>query len=204
MRTSPLAVACVAFAASVASVASVSCGSAGGQPPASAPSPLLSRALPDFRRPAVGGGEEVETARLRGRVVLVDFFAENCIPCARSLPAVEALHRAMPELSVVGVSEDEDAAGARRMVERFGLTFPVVHDAQHVLAGRYRVVAMPATFVADASGVVRWRGDQAHDEGELRAVIEGARLLGHAPDRRARRADAVDPARVEGEGQIEV
>jgi cytochrome c biogenesis protein CcmG, thiol:disulfide interchange protein DsbE len=156
----------------VACVASVSCGSSSGPPPSSTPSHLLARPLPDVRRPAVGG-EEVDLARLRGRVVLIDFFAENCGPCARSLPAVEALHQAMPELSVIGISEDEDAAGARRMVERFGLTFPVVHDAQHVLAGRFRVTAMPATFVADAAGVVRWRGSQAHDEGELRAVIEG-------------------------------
>ncbi len=151
------------------------CGGSGAvAAPPSSPSPLLSRALPDFRRPSLGGAE-VETGRLRGRVVVVDFFAEHCAPCARSLPALEALHRALPDVSVVGVSEDEDAAGARRVAERFGLSFPVVHDGERVLAGRYRVVDLPATFVADAAGVVRWRGDRAHDEGELRAVIEGAK-----------------------------
>jgi peroxiredoxin len=151
------------------------CGGAGAAAaPPSSPSPLLSQALPDFRRPSLGG-PEIETGRLRGRVVVVDFFAEHCVPCVRSLPALEALHRSMPEVSVVGVSEDEDAAGARRMVERYGLTFPVVHDAQSVLAGRFRVVDLPATFVADPSGVVRWRGDRPHEEGELRAVVDGAR-----------------------------
>jgi thiol-disulfide isomerase/thioredoxin len=153
-------------------------GACGGPPaapaPPSSPSPLLSNAMPDFRRPSLVG-PDVETERLRGRVVVVDFFAEHCGPCARSLPALEALHRAAPDVSVVGVSEDEDLAGARRMVERFGLTFPVVHDAQRVLAGRYRVVDLPATFVADPAGVVRWRGDRPHEEGELRAVVEGAR-----------------------------
>ncbi|HEU4406730.1 MAG TPA: TlpA disulfide reductase family protein [Polyangiaceae bacterium] len=156
-------------------LALAACGGPGAsQAPPSSPSPLLSKALPDFRRPSLGG-PEIETERLRGRVVVVDFFAEHCVPCARSLPALEALHRSMPDVSVVGVSEDEDAAGARRMVERFGLTFPVVHDGSRVIAGRYRVVDLPATFVADPAGVVRWRGDQAHEEGELRAVVEGAR-----------------------------
>jgi hypothetical protein len=44
-----------------------------------------------------------------------------------------------------------------------------------VLAGRFCVVDLPATFVADPSGVVRWRGDRPHEEGELRAVVDGAR-----------------------------
>jgi cytochrome c biogenesis protein CcmG/thiol:disulfide interchange protein DsbE len=150
------------------------CGGSAAPPPSS-PSALLARPLPDFRRPSLAG-DDVATDRLRGEVVLVDFFAEDCPPCARSLPALEALHRARPGLRIVGVSEDEDAAGARRVVERFGLTFPVVHDAQHVLAGRYRVVDLPVTFVADGAGVVRWRGDGAHEEGEYGAVVDG---VGH-------------------------
>ena len=106
--------------------------------------------------------------------MVIDFFAEHCAPCVRSLPAIEALHRAMPEVAVLGVSEDDEKSGARRMVERHGLTFPVVHDEGHVLAGRFRVMELPATFVVDARGVVRWRGaaDRADD---VRAVVDSAR-----------------------------
>jgi cytochrome c biogenesis protein CcmG/thiol:disulfide interchange protein DsbE len=64
----------------------------------------------------------------------------------------------MPEVAVLGVSEDDDAAGAQRMVERYGLTFPVVHDEGRVLAGRFRVSDIPATFVVDSRGVVRFEG----------------------------------------------
>jgi cytochrome c biogenesis protein CcmG/thiol:disulfide interchange protein DsbE len=116
----------------------------------------------------------VETASLRGRVVVVDFFAEHCVPCAKSLPAIEALHKSQPEVAVVGVSEDDDVEGARRLVARYGLSFPVVHDAGHTIAGRYRVNELPATFVVDARGVVRWHG-AVEETKEMRAVVDGAR-----------------------------
>jgi peroxiredoxin len=149
------------------------CGSSSSKAPPSAPTPLLAKPTPDFTRAALDGSR-VETASLRGRVMLIDFFAEHCVPCVKSLPAIEALHRAQPNLAVVGISEDDDADGARRMVARHGLTFPVVHDPEHALAGRYRVQDLPATFVVDARGVVRWHG-AVDDEQKVRAVVDGAR-----------------------------
>lgn len=160
--------------ASLALAFGAACG--GGSPakaPPSAPSPLLERTAPDFARAAIDGSR-VETAAWRGRVMLVDFFSEHCVPCAKSLPALEELHRNEPQLAMVGISEDDDAEGARRMVARYRLTFPVVHDAEHALAGRYRVGELPATFVVDARGVVRWHG-AAGEAAQIRAVIDGAR-----------------------------
>jgi len=104
--------------------------------------------------------------------VVVDFFAEHCIPCGRSLPSIEALHRATPDLIVLGVSEDDDAAGAQRMVQRHDLTFPVVYDDQHALAGRFRVSDLPATFVVEANGVVCWKGE---DPDDVRAAVQSAK-----------------------------
>jgi cytochrome c biogenesis protein CcmG, thiol:disulfide interchange protein DsbE len=154
------------------SLALASCSAAA--PPSPAPSALLGIAAPDFRRAALDGSA-IDTAALRGRVVVLDFFAEHCAPCAESLPALEALHRAMPEVAVVGVSEDDEVGGAQRMSARYELTFPIAHDNGHVLAGRFRVGSMPATFVLDARGVVRWHGTTAHSEPELRAVVKSVR-----------------------------
>jgi peroxiredoxin len=148
------------------------CGGAPAAPP-SAPSPLLSHPAPDFRRPALDGSL-VATADWRGHVAVVDFFAEYCAPCARLLPTIEALHRSMPQVVVLGVSEDDDVAATERVIQAHGLTFPVVHDGGHALAGRFRVTDLPATFVVDARGLVRWHGT-SEDGNDVRAAVETAR-----------------------------
>jgi peroxiredoxin len=107
---------------------------------------------------------------------VVDFFADYCKPCQRKLPAMEALHRAHPELAIVGVSLDESADAARRSIGRHHLTFPVVHDAGNVLAGRFRVTELPYGFVVDITGKVRYAAGPFHPEDALeRAALALAR-----------------------------
>lgn len=143
-------------------------------PPASAPSALLTRPAPTIERRALDGSI-ISTAALRGRPVLLEFFAEHCKPCLKSLPALSDLAQSVPELVIVGISEDEDAAVAAELKARLGLEFAITHDQGHVLAGRYRVVDLPATFVLDARGDVRWYGDRAHDAAELERVVKSLR-----------------------------
>lgn len=149
----------------------VSCGCASQPPlPPTAPSALLEKPLPDFTRPGLGG-RRITTARLRGRPVVVKFFADYCAPCKHTLPAAERVHERYPDVAFVGISEDEQAATAQRLVRRFHLTFPVVRDRGNVLAGRFRVSELPVTFVADRRGVVRWVGGPAQTEGQLAQAL---------------------------------
>ena len=114
----------------------------------------------------------MDTKALVGRVVVLELFAEHCIPCATSLPAALEAQQARPETAFIGLSEDDDASGAARMAARHGLTFPVVHDSGRVLAGRLRLSELPATVVADASGTVRWVGTRGLAADELTRVID--------------------------------
>jgi peroxiredoxin len=133
-------------------------------PPPSSPSRLLGEAVPAFKRPTLQGAS-FDTASAAGRVLVVDFFADYCRPCQRTLPALEALHRAHPELAIVGISLDEDARGALKVIARHQLTFPVIHDQGNVLAGRFRVTDLPHAFVVGPDGKVRWAAgpEQPHD-----------------------------------------
>jgi thiol-disulfide isomerase/thioredoxin len=150
----------------------VGCSSAVTYPP-SASSHLYSKALPEFSRPALDGAR-VDVLALRGRAVVVKFFAEYCEPCKRTLPAVERLHRDHPTVAFVGVSEDDYATTAREIGQSYGLTFPIVHDVGKALKGRFRVSEMPVTFIADRQGVVRWVGGPGQTEAELAQAIQAA------------------------------
>lgn len=138
--------------------------SAPGAPPPSSPSRMLDATLPAFHRPTLQGGT-FDSAAVSGQIMVIDFFAAYCRPCQRKLPALEALHRRQPGVSIVGVSLDETGDAARKSVTRHHLTFPVVHDAGNVLAGRLRVTELPISFVVDGRGRIRWVGgpDQPDD-----------------------------------------
>jgi peroxiredoxin len=163
-----------------------SCGHPAPVLPVPTPSRLLGAPAPAFSRETVQGAR-FDTAAAAGQVLVLDFFSATCPPCRRSLPALQALHRrqqaqARP-LVVVGVSLDETAAQARALVARYALTFPVVHDSGNVLAGRFRVTELPASFVIDRRGQVAWAGggDQPAD-----ALERAALALLAADDARAR------------------
>lgn len=144
-------------------------------PPSSALAhPLSDRPLPDFDKRTLAG-DRVDTKALRGRVVVVKFFAKYCEPCKRTLPAVQKLHHDDPSVAFVGVAEDESPSDAAELVATYGLSFPVVHDAANILAGRYRVSELPITFVADGQGRIRWVGGPAQSEDDLRAAISMAK-----------------------------
>jgi peroxiredoxin len=149
-----------------------SCGGV-APPPASAPSPLAGKPMPDFHRPTLDG-KTVDTKGLRGRVVVVKFFADYCVPCKKTLPAAQSLHESDPNVAFVGISEDESADTALSVTRRYALTFPVVHDSGQVLSGRYRVSDLPRTFVAGPDGTVRWVGGADQEPDALERAVKAA------------------------------
>jgi cytochrome c biogenesis protein CcmG, thiol:disulfide interchange protein DsbE len=156
-------------------LAASGCSRRTGPPPLSAPSKLHAAALPDFERPTLGGAR-IDTKALRGKVVVIKFFARYCEPCKYTLPEAERVHRELAgDVVVIGVSEDEDPRQTAALVSDHRLTFPVVHDDGHVLAGRYRVTEIPIAFVADRDGVVQWVGGPGMAPGDLERAIAAVR-----------------------------
>jgi len=147
----------------------LSCSGGGAAPP-SYPSALLAKPVPAFKRPTLDGGMfDTETAR--GKTMVVKFFAKYCVPCQKTLPKAEALHKDRSDVVFVGISEDESERDAREIKDNFGLTFPIVLDRGNVLSGRFRVRDMPITFVVSADGNVRWVGGPDQSEEDLARAI---------------------------------
>jgi peroxiredoxin len=153
----------------------LACGGSAA-PVASAKSPLLAASAPELHRPTLTAsgpnGPQLSLRELHGRLVVVDFFAEYCQPCMRSLPELEQLHHDRPDLALIGIAEDPELETSVQLVQKLGLDFPIVYDQEHVLAGRYRVDGLPATFVIDRQGMVRWVSDGACERRDLEAVLD--------------------------------
>ena len=124
-------------------------------------------------------GKVVKVSDLKGKVVLVDFWASWCAPCREELPVLEALHKkyAAQGLVVVGVNGDSERANMDKFLRRTKLSFRVVHDAARGVAARYAPTKMPSSYVIDRNGLVRHvhAGFKANDaealESEIKALL---------------------------------
>lgn len=127
-------------------------------------------------------GQPVKMSDLRGKVVVLDFWAAWCGPCRRELPSIEALHGSYQGKPVVIVGVNCEGAPDRKtwdytvkgFVQDNGLTFTIVNDYELKVNESYDVDAFPTVLVVDPKGVIRYRnvGLSSGIEQILRAQID--------------------------------
>ena len=139
--------------------------------PPSAPSPLADRGLPDFQSTTMDG-RELGARALRGHLAVVTFFGKKCGRCGETLPALQGLSQEQPDVAFVGIAEDDFALDSKDLVTMYRLTFPIVHDKGRSIGGGFHVEEMPATFVADRHGIVRWVGGADQSIDQVRQALE--------------------------------
>lgn len=146
------AVLCVLGLGALAWGRSPSATDAVGLPPA----PLIGHPAPDFTLPTLEG-EPVTLADLRGRPVVLNFWASWCLPCRSEMPELERLHQRLRPAGVVvlGVNQAEDAATVARFRQALAITFPTALDSRAGVSRLYGVDSLPTTFFVDREGVIR-------------------------------------------------
>lgn len=104
-------------------------------------------------------GAEVDVAKLRGKVVLIDFWATWCGPCMASLPKVKKAYEALHArgFEVVGISLDEDKEALETTLKKKGMTWPQYFDGKSFdgeLASRFGISAIPTMWLVDKQGML--------------------------------------------------
>ncbi len=119
-------------------------------------------------------GRDVDVAKLRGKVLLLDFWASWCGPCMAEAPHVVATYGKLHErgFEVLGINLDQDKAAMESALQKAGMTWPQHFDGhgwQNEIAQRFGIRSIPATWLFDKQGKLREIGLRG---GELEARIE--------------------------------
>jgi thiol-disulfide isomerase/thioredoxin len=111
---------------------------------------------PDFSLKSFDG-QEITLSQLKGKVVLLDFWATWCGPCKESIPHLIQLYKNYREsgFELVGMNVDKgDGEAVRRFVKSMDIPYPIVTAPEEVVRS-YRVTGIPATFLIDKEGKIR-------------------------------------------------
>jgi len=138
------------------------------------PAPAVGRVAPDFTLKTVEG-ETVQLSALRGKPVVLNFWATWCGPCQREMPSLQtASQRFAGQVNFVGVDQGETPQVVMDYLKELGVDFTTSLDTDMKVGDTYQVKGMPTTFFVDSDGVIRqmWVG-------EMNAVIlaEGVRKI---------------------------
>lgn len=129
---------------------------------------------PDFSLPNLQG-ETVRLADLKGKVVMINFWASWCGPCRQEMPLLSELYNTYKRagFELLGVNLDGQSGAAQRFLERTPVTFPVLLDPKGTVAGLYQNQAMPSSYFINRKGelVHLHQGYRPGEEEEYRRII---------------------------------
>ncbi len=133
---------------------------------------MIGAAAPAFSLPALGGGSPIELANEVGHVVVVEFWATWCKPCAITTPHIDGLFTKLggQGLRVIGIS-DEDPGDISTFLATHKVSYALALDAHGAASGAYLIQGLPTIFVIDKTGLVQFTAVGVPDFGELDAVI---------------------------------
>lgn len=126
--------------------------SAGPLPPA----PAIGHPAPDFTL-STPDGKARTLADLRGKPVILNFWASWCGPCRAEMPELQRVHDRLAEAGVVvlGINQAESPEVIARYQRELAVDFPTVQDSRLGVSRQYLVNSLPTTFFIDREGVIR-------------------------------------------------
>ena len=121
-------------------------------------------------------GKSLRLSSLKGKVVLIDFWATWCGPCRIEMPSIQKLHREFKDrgLVVLGVNAGEEATAVRPFLKKYGYDFRILLDHDQAVGRRYQVDGIPTMFIIDKGGTISSHFVGVRDEATLRDALAKA------------------------------
>jgi cytochrome c biogenesis protein CcmG/thiol:disulfide interchange protein DsbE len=118
--------------------------------------PSVGSSAPAFTLARLDGAGSVSLASLRGRPVVLNFWASWCTPCKTEAQVLEQdwLRYRSKGVVFVGIDYHDLSSDARTFVDAHGLTFPMLADGSGAVTGSYGISQVPETYVIDANGTI--------------------------------------------------
>ena len=120
-------------------------------------------------------GRDVDLSSYKGEVVLVNFWATWCEPCREEMPSLQRLQQKLGSrgFRVVGVNVGEGAPRIRQFLERTPVSFTMLRDADSDVMKAWRVRMLPASFLVDRRGMLRYQivGEADYDDPAQQAPL---------------------------------
>jgi len=123
-------------------------------------------------------GKKVDLSELKGKVVLVDFWASWCGPCTQEMPVLEALHKKYAEqgLVIVGINIDRSPKKMDNFLKDTPVSFRVVQDRKLNVAAKYEPAMMPSSYFIARDGKLRYV-HEGFDEKDTAAIENRIKAL---------------------------
>ncbi len=123
-------------------------------------------------------GETVELKSLRGKVVVIDFWATWCPPCKITLPLLNKVYKETrgKDVEVFGISTDRmSSAKVKKFIKKNNISMPILHDTDGAVSKKYGVRGIPTMFIIDQDGNIQDKhvgADRSLDKKVLKKIKE--------------------------------
>jgi cytochrome c biogenesis protein CcmG, thiol:disulfide interchange protein DsbE len=111
-------------------------------------------------------GSTVRLSDLRGKVVVINFWATWCIPCVQEMPMFDYFSSQNPQFTMLGIDPEESPEKVGPFIEKMGMTYTILLDRNAKVMESYKVSMLPTTFFIDEQGMIRFRhyGSMSQDQ----------------------------------------
>lgn len=130
---------------------------------------------PDFTLPSLQGDSK-KLSDLRGKKVIINFWATWCGPCKAEMPEMQTYYEKHKgkDFTILGINmtdTEKSKSDIKPFAKEYGVTFPVVLDTKGKVMGTYRVTGFPTSYFIDKQGVIQYKLVGAMNKGMIRKVV---------------------------------